>query len=212
VGPPRRIRRGIVVTFILALTLSACASPRVTSKGESTSTSTLSPPSSTTTTEGASSTTPTVVDATECVASDLRPSWDSQGDGAAGTIYYNVNLANVSGASCTTGGYFGVSAYDPSGTLLASQDIREPMGAPAEVTVSPGGSISFAVGFVDQSSTGGGTPCTSTVGALHLIPPNTTTEVQIATPLPAAASTVGYPSLCEPRIAVGPVQSGIAPA
>jgi hypothetical protein len=80
------------------------------------------------------------------------------------------------------------------------------------VTVLSGGSISFLVGFVDQSSVGDGTSCTSTVGALHLIPPNTTTEVQIATPLPAAESPVGYPSLCEPRIAVGPVQNGIASA
>jgi hypothetical protein len=124
-----------------------------------------------------------------------------------------VNLLIVSSASCTTGGYFGVSAYDPSGRLLASQDIRESfMGVPPEVTVFPGGSISFAVGFVDESSIGGGAPCTSTVGALHLIPPNTTTELQIATPLPAVESAVGYPSLCEPRIGVGPVQNGITPA
>jgi hypothetical protein len=145
------------------------------------------------------------VDASQCVASDLRPSWDSQVTGAAGTAFYGVNLVNISAASCTTGGYFGVSAYDPSGTLVASQDYRESSnGDPPEVTVSPGGSISFGVGFVDESSAA---PCT-TVGALHLIPPNTTGELQIATALPATESTVGYPSLCEPRIGVDPVQNG----
>jgi hypothetical protein len=41
------------------------------------------------------------------------------------------------------------------------------------------------------------------VGALHLIPPNETTEVQIATPV-----TMGYPALCGSTFQVGPLLSG----
>jgi Protein of unknown function (DUF4232) len=197
------------VASTLALTLSACTSPRATtSKGVSTST-TMTPPPITTTTESGSSTTPTAVNVSECVASDLRPSWDNQGTVAAGTIFYGVNLENISAASCTAGGYFGVSAYNPSGTLVTSRDYRDSStGNPPEVTVSPGGSVSLGVGFVDGSSQGA---CT-TVGALHLISPNTTTELQIATPLPSAESTVSYPSLCEPRLGVETVRNGIRAA
>jgi hypothetical protein len=120
-----------------------------------------------------------------------------------------VSLVNVASEACATAGYFGVSAYDPSGKLLASQDVRDSaFGGPAdEVTVPPGGSMHFTVGFADDVIAEGGTSCSSTVGALHLIPPNTSDEVQVATPVPSG----GYPSLCSSQILVGPVAMGAGP-
>jgi hypothetical protein len=143
-----------------------------------------------------------------CVSSDFQPSWSGQGVGASQVIYFVVNVLNISGASCDTGGYFGVSAYDPNGQLLTSSDARNPLGEPSpELTVPSGGSINFSVGFADVSSPVGNT-CAVTVGALHLIAPNDTNEVQVATP----NGKGGYPSLCSNQIAVGPVRSGAAPS
>ena len=74
---------------------------------------------------------------------------------------------------------------------------------PPTLTFAPGASVHFTVGLPDVDAATGGTQCSVTVGALHLIPPNETTEVQIATPI-----STGYPSLCGSSFMVGALQSG----
>ena len=88
------------------------------------------------------------------------------------------------------GGYVGVSAYDPTGQLIAASAMHEGTGLsrPPTLTVAPGASVHFTIGLPDVDAAAGGTQCSMTVGALHLIPPNETTEVQIATPI-----SNGYP-------------------
>jgi hypothetical protein len=119
--------------------------------------------------------------------------------------YFGVNLLNSSPATCVTGGYVGVSAYDPAGDLISASESRDLLGSNSAPTLSvaPGASIHFVIGLPDTNVADGGTECSNTVGALHLIPPNETTEVQIATPVAR-----GYPSLCGNTFMVGPLQSG----
>jgi hypothetical protein len=203
---------------VAAVVLSACgASPTAVKSTTTAPLNTISPTSGTRPTPPPLSSLPvnpttTIAPFTpglsRCVTSDFQPSWDDQGDGASQAIYFVVNLLNISGASCDTGGYFSVSAYDPNGQLLTSTDERNPLGEPSpELTVPPGGSISFSVGFADVSPPDGDS-CAVTVGAIHLIPPNDTNEVQVATP----DERGGYPSLCSNQIGVGPVRSGARPS
>jgi hypothetical protein len=129
------------------------------------------------------------------------------GDGASGVLYFQVALVNTSSASCVTGGYVGVAAYTPAGHLIVATESRELLGAsaPSTLSIAPGASMHFVVGFPDVDQADGGTACSTMVGALHLIPPNETTEVQIATPV-----ATGYPTLCGSTFNVGPLVSGAA--
>jgi hypothetical protein len=133
------------------------------------------------------------------------PSWPGVGNGASGIIFYGVNLENTSPVSCVTGGYVGVAAYDPAGSLIAASALHDPMGAaaPPTLTVVPGSSLHFIVGLPDSDAEAGGSECAVTVGALHLIPPNETSEEQIATPISS-----GYPRQCETTFLVGPLEPG----
>jgi hypothetical protein len=165
-----------------------------------TSTALALPPTST------STSTPIPPHSPQCTATDLRPSWPGIGDGASGVLYFTVNLLNSSQATCVTGGYVGVSAYEPSGVLIAASDSREllsPANSPPTLAVDPGQYLHFIVGLPDVNQAEGGADCLTTVGALHLIPPNESTEVQVATPVHST-----YPSLCMGTIYVGPLQSG----
>jgi hypothetical protein len=135
----------------------------------------------------------------------LQTSWPGTGNGASGNLFYVINLLNSSPSTCVTGGYVGVSAYNPAGDMIAASESRNSMGtsSPPTLTVAPGVTVHFVVGLPDVDEAAGGTECSTTVGALHLIPPNETTEEQIATPI-----STGYPKLCGDTFMVGPLQSG----
>ena len=59
-----------------------------------------------------------------CATSGLVLWLDTQGDGTAGSIYYKLELTNLSGHSCTLSGYPGVSAVDLGGHQLGSAGSR----------------------------------------------------------------------------------------
>jgi hypothetical protein len=126
------------------------------------------------------------------------------GNGASQHLFYVVNLENVSGQACVTGGYVGVAAYDPEGRLIPASEQRAPSMAPDDaLSVAPGASMHFSIGLPDVDMEAGGTDCQTVVGALHLIPPNERTDVQVATPI-----STGYPKLCGSSFLVGPLVSG----
>ena len=126
------------------------------------------------------------------------------GNGASEHLFYVVNLENVSGRACVTGGFVGVAAYDPEGNLISASEERAPSMAPdAALSVGPGVSVYFSIGLPDVDAEAGGTECSTVVGALHLIPPNESTDVQVATPISG-----GYPKLCGNGFLVGPLVSG----
>jgi len=168
------------------------------------------PSSSTTTTTAPSptSTTSTTVSlagtGNQCTAADLRPSWYGFGNGASEHLFYGVNLENVSGRACVTGGFVGVAAYEPDGQLIPASEQRAPMGPDNALSVASGASVSFSIGFPDVDIEAGGTECSTVVGGLHLIPPNEWTDVAVATPL----GTGGWPKLCGNSFLVGPLVMG----
>ncbi len=126
------------------------------------------------------------------------------GNGASEHLFYVVNLENISGRACVTGGYVGVAAYDPEGSLIPASEDRAPSMAPDDaLSVGPGASMHFSIGLPDVDVEAGGTECSTVVGALHLIPPNETTDVQIFTLI-----STGYPKLCGNSFLVGPLVSG----
>ena len=108
--------------------------------------------------EGFSTTRPPPPLGPQCTAGDLQPSWTGTGDGGGQSIYYVVNLLNSSPSTCVTGGYVGVSAYDPAGHLIAASDFHSPLDqSPPTLSVAPGASVHFSVGLADVDQTTGGT-------------------------------------------------------
>jgi Protein of unknown function (DUF4232) len=134
------------------------------------------------------------------VAAQLAAEWGGMVNGAGGMAIYGVDIKNTSDRRCRTGGYFGVSAYDPGGDRITANDDRVTVfGAAHAVTVAAGGTIGFEIGLYD---TNGAESCGTTVGALHLIPPNDVHSIQVATPVPR-----GYAPLCQHTIIVGAIQA-----
>lgn len=140
----------------------------------------------------------------ECSTKSIAAFWPDDRNGASGVLYYSVDVRNVAAVACHMAGYFGVSAFAPSGALVAASDTREAdLGSLGPVVLTPGSVAHFQVGFQDSNLRAGGIDCHTVVGSLHLIPPDQTTSVQVATP--DARSNGRYPPLCERKIFVGPV-------
>lgn len=59
------------------------------------------------------------------------------GDGAAGSTYYQLEISNISGTTCTLYGFPGVSAIGPNGKQLGSAADRNHVHAPHVVTLAP---------------------------------------------------------------------------
>jgi hypothetical protein len=206
----KRLLVGFAVTSALVLLLSACSNTptRPSATRAPAATSTTAP---TTTTSsilvGPPSTTSTSVPlagaGNQCTPGDLRASWPGFGNGASEHLFYVVNLENVSDRACVTGGYVGVAAYDPEGRLIEASEERAPSLGPDEaLSVDPGTSMHFTIGLPDVDIETG-TECSTVVGALHLIPPDERTDLQVATPI-----TAGFPKLCGDSFLIGPLVSG----
>jgi len=93
------------------------------------------------------------------------------GSGAAGTIYYPLELTNVSRHPCSLIGYPGVSATNASGKQLGDAARRNPLYAARLVTVPAGGTVHVLFGYSDaEVGTSGCKPATASL--LRVYPPN----------------------------------------
>jgi hypothetical protein len=123
-----------------------------------------------------------------CTTSGLDIWLNTQGNGAAGTIYYNLEFTNLSGSTCTLFGYPGVSATNLTGTQLGSAAVR--IGAtPHTVTLANGATATALVGIVQ----GGIFPPAQcgpvTAAGLRVYPPNQTQSKRVPFPFAACSKT-----------------------
>ncbi|MHB8290424.1 MAG: DUF4232 domain-containing protein [Acidimicrobiales bacterium] len=138
-----------------------CGSSVPTTKPKRSSSSTTVTPTTTTAGYPSASTTSTVPPTPtshQCTAHQMKPSWSGAGNGASGHLFNGVNVLNSSPSPCVTGGYVGVSAYDPAGDLIAASESRSLMGttSPPTLTVAPGATVHFVVGLPDVNEAAGG--------------------------------------------------------
>jgi hypothetical protein len=92
--------------------------------------------------------TPTATKA--CPASGLVV-WagEEPGGGAAGSVYYRIELTNLSTATCTVNGYPKVNAVDLKGGRIGAFATHETGKAAKPVTLAPGQSASAQLRIVD---------------------------------------------------------------
>jgi Domain of unknown function (DUF4232) len=108
-----------------------------------------------------------------CTAGDLG-AWVaiSQGNGAAGSIYYPLQFTNLSGHACAMRGFPGVSAIDQNGHQLGSPAVWDRVAPVRTVVLAPGATAHTILQYSDAavSTAPGCHPVFSTV-ALRVYPP-----------------------------------------
>ena len=123
-----------------------------------------------------------------CSTSGLDVWLDTQGSGAAGTIYYDLEFTNLSGSTCTLFGYPGLSGVNLAGTQLGSAATR--IGAtPHTVTLANGATAFARIGIVQAGIFPSSQCGPVTAAGLRVFPPNQTQSKKVPFPFPACSKT-----------------------
>jgi len=115
---------------------------------------------------------------------------DTQGNGAAGSSFYQLRLTNLSGHSCTLFGYPGVSAVDLTGHQLGRAASRNPAHHAHRVTLANGATASATVQIVEAGNFPPAICRQVTAAGLRVYPPNQTAAKIVPFPF-SACSRVG---------------------
>jgi hypothetical protein len=130
-----------------------------------------------------------------CTTAGLVIWLNTQGDGAAGSIYYHLEFTNLGRGACSLNGYPGVSAVDLAGRALGSPARRNPA-LVRSITLASGGTANAVLRIV---AVGNYPPsrCNPTSGAgLRVYPPGQRTSKVVPYPLRACAKPgVAYLSI-----------------
>ena len=122
-----------------------------------------------------------------CTTSGLVAWLDTQGNGAAGSVFYTLELTNLSGRTCTVEGYAGVSAVNLAGHALGSAAARDHTVTPRLVTLA-GGASADAVLRIVQAGNFPPSACRQvTAAGLRVYPPNLTRSKVIPFPFGACS-------------------------
>ncbi len=121
------------------------------------------------------------------------------GGGTAGSVFYRLELTNLSGRTCTLRGYAGVSAVDLHGRQLGAAATREAARAPLAVTLVNGRTATARLRIVDA----GALPACGVVTAagLRVYPPGQRTAKVVPFPFQACSRSG------QTVLAVGPLAS-----
>ena len=186
--PPRRTRNigalCVLGVAVLVPVLAACGGSSNSSNSTTSataSTSTSSNATTSTTSGGGGATT------SACAASDLATSLDTNGSGAAGSVYYTLKFTNTSGHSCTLAGYPGVSGVSASGVQLGSAAGRDATTAATTVTLISGASATSTVQVTDVGNFTASTCQPTAAAGLRVYAPNQTSSTRLALSFQACA-------------------------
>jgi hypothetical protein len=168
-----------------AVLCAGCSSPGTLS---ATTTSPPRPPASSSTSSTTSSTTAGLA---HCEASGLAGSVVGT-QGAAGTIEVTVALENTTTAPCALEGYPGLELVSPSGAALPTTTVRGGSYSFTDfsavpVTVAPGASAYFNLGYSDVPAGSG--PCPD-AASVWVTPPDDVEHLVLDTSITACNGTV----------------------
>jgi hypothetical protein len=124
-----------------------------------------------------------------CATSGLDVWLDTQGNGAAGTIYYTLEFTNLSGSTCTLFGYPGVSAVTLSGAQLGNAAFRDHSFTPHVVTLANGATATAIVGITQVSLFPPAQCQPVTAAGLRVYPPGQTASKIVPFPFGACSKT-----------------------
>lgn len=135
----------------------------------------------------------------KCTAGDLGV-WVAadQSDGTAGSIYYPLEITNLSSSTCYLYGHPGVSAVSGAGHQLG-QSARWNPGTARVVNLAPGATAHAMLQYVTVQVTQGCRPANA--AELRVIPPDQTSSASAFWDLPSCSTGPAY-------LAVGVTQPG----
>jgi hypothetical protein len=118
----------------------------------------------------------------ECTTADLKVA-RGQSNGAAGTIYYNIDFTNTSSGSCFMQGYPGVSlvtAGDGSGTQIGADAKRTPVTPSHQIVLASGQVANAQLGVAEAGNFPASTCKQVTAHWLKVFPPDQTVAAYLA--------------------------------
>jgi Domain of unknown function (DUF4232) len=195
---------------LLAASLAASAAALLASCGSASTGSpsaTVTPTQSPGTGPGTSPTSPATsapAGSAECTTASLHVTVGSR-QGAAGTIYYNIDFTNVSTTSCFMRGYPGaslVSAGSGAGSQVGADAKRTQVGAIRAVTIAPGQTAHAVLGITEAGNFPASKCQPVTVHWLKVFPPDQTVAAYAPLQTQTCAST-SVPTLRINAIAAG---------
>lgn len=127
--------------------------------------------------------------APRCSTSSLVVWLDTEGNGALGSVYYKLELTNLSGHPCTLHGYPGVSAVDLSGKQLGRAASRESTGTPHTVTLPSRGSATAVLRIVEAGNFPASVCHRTMAAGLRVFPPGQSASKVVPFPFEACSSS-----------------------
>ena len=107
-----------------------------------------------------------------CRTANLVVWFNTNGNGAAGTVFYKLNFTNLGSQSCTLRGYPGVSAVSLAGRQLGSAATRNNVAKVKTITIGTGKTASATVGIVEAGNFPSSSCGLTTAAGLKVFPPN----------------------------------------
>jgi hypothetical protein len=137
-----------------------------------------------------------------CTTPQLVVWLDTEGDGAAGSTYYHLELTNLSGHACTLRGFPGVSAVTLAGKPIGAPASRDPVTKVRTIPLVSGATASAVLRIVDALNFPASRCHLTTAAGLRVYPPGSRGS-RIA-PFPFSACSVSGSSV----LSVGTVTAG----
>jgi hypothetical protein len=109
-----------------------------------------------------------------CPTSGLVVWLDTRGSGAAGSVYYTLELTNLTGRRCSLLGYPEVSAATLGGRRLGSSAGRDPAYAPRRIVLADGASAAATLRVTDAHNFPRASCGPVTAAGLRVEPPGRT--------------------------------------
>jgi Protein of unknown function (DUF4232) len=130
-----------------------------------------------------------VAAAPRCVTSGLVIWINTAGNGAAGSIYYNLYFTNLSAHTCSLRGYPGVSAVDLFGRRLGRAASRESVQKPTAVTLPHEATAAAVLRIVDAANFTASACREATAAGLRVYPPGRSRSKVIPFPFKVCSRT-----------------------
>ena len=124
-----------------------------------------------------------------CATSGLVDWLDNRGNGAAGSVFYNLELTNLSGHACTLSGYPRVSAVNLGGDQIGRAASRNSSPRPRVVTLARGATATVVLQILEVSNFPGSICRQVTAAGLRVHSPNQTASKVVPFPFGACSRT-----------------------
>jgi hypothetical protein len=119
--------------------------------------------------------------------------WLSNGNGAAGSVFYTMDFTNLSGHTCTLRGYPGVSAVNLRGNKIGRAASRNNTKKVKTVTLANNATVITTLRVVEAGNFSPSVCGPTTAAGLRVYPPNQTASKLV--PLPFGVCSTGPSNL-----------------